>query len=127
MPRFLSRDIQTQSGTTIRVDVVTDSIFRIRVAADGDIHEGALNRYGVLRTDWPEVPCTVFEGTGTVQFDTGAACLAIQLDDGRMTLADRAGKTLLAEVAAPVSRWADGFRAEFALQPGERLYGQGDE
>ncbi|MBT3288888.1 MAG: glycoside hydrolase family 31 protein [Victivallales bacterium] len=127
MPQVLSRDIQTQKGTTIRVDVVTDSIFRIRVADDGDIHEGALNRYSVLRTDWPEVPYLVEEKDGAVQFDTGSARLAIRLHDGCMTFTDSKGKTLLSEAAAPTSKWADGFRAEFALGEDERLYGQGDE
>ncbi|MBT3291950.1 MAG: DUF4968 domain-containing protein, partial [Victivallales bacterium] len=127
MPQLISRDIQTQKGTTIRVDVVTDSIFRIRVADDGDIHEGALNRYAVLRADWPEVVCSIDEKDGAVQFDTGAARLAVRLYDGCMTLTNSQGDTLLSEAAAPTSKWADGFRAEFALGEDERLYGQGDE
>jgi alpha-glucosidase (family GH31 glycosyl hydrolase) len=124
---MLSRDIQTQTGATIRVDVVSESIFRIRVADDGDIHEGALNRYGVLRGDWPEVPCTTFSGFGVAEFETASARLSVRLDDGRIALADASGQALLAQAAAPVSRWSDGFRAEFALREDERLYGQGDE
>ena len=127
MPQPISRQIQIRNGATVRVDVVADSIFRIRVATDGDIREGALNRYGVLRSDWPEVECAIVEERASVRFDTGAARLAIDLEDGRMTLADGNGETLLAEAAAPVSRWSEGFRAEFALREGERLYGQGDE
>ncbi len=122
----MQQEIRTQSGTTVCVDVVGEAIFRIRVAADGGIREGALNRYGVLRRDWPEVECSVAERDGTMRFTTAAATLSIRLDDGRMSLADGTGRVRLAEAAAPVSRWADGFRAEFALGEGERLYGQGD-
>jgi alpha-glucosidase len=120
-------DVTFAGGATLRVTPITPHVFRIRLRADGQFPEPGLVRYGVVKSDWPQVPVTVAESSEAVTLDTGAASLTVNRTDGRLALRNGDGAVLLEEVAAPQSDPATGFRAEFALREGERLYGLGDE
>ena len=121
-------DIPLQTGATLRVQPITPYTFRLRLRQDGRFREPALIRYGILRNDLPPVTYTVQEGEEIVSLATSNATLIIQKADGRLTLQDGWGRApYLQQTAAPWSDEERGFGAEFALEPGEKLYGLGDE
>jgi len=120
-------DVSLQTGAVLRVTPITPYVFRLRLRPDGEFPEPGLVRYGIVRTDWPEVPLAVTEDGDTLRFGTGRTGLTIGRTDGRMVFRDAAGELLLQEAEAPCSDPRTGFRAAFALAEGERLYGLGDE
>jgi alpha-glucosidase (family GH31 glycosyl hydrolase) len=122
-----SYEIELTQGGLLRVDVLAPHLFRVRLDAVGDLRDGALNRYGVLRRDWPAVEVTVRKRRGEVILATAAASLSVRRDDGRLCLRDAQGRTLLATPEAPRSQWDSGFRVAFSLAADELLYGLGDE
>lgn len=117
-------DLPLTDGSTLRVAAITPFVYRVR-RGDGRFAEPGMVRYGIVRSDWPEVAWTVrADGAGTV-LDAGSTSLAIGRD-GAVALRDGSGRALVA--AEPAAGEAEGgFRAAFALAPDERLYGLGDE
>lgn len=127
MPNAISSyEMDLAQGGLLRVDVLAPHLFRVRLDAVGDLHEGALNRYGILKRDWPAVGVAVRRRRGEVTFATTAAALSVRRDDGRLRLCDGQGRQRLATPVAPASRWESGFRLELGLTADERLYGLGD-
>lgn len=120
-------ELDLADGALLRLDVVAPHLFRVRLDAAGELHEGALNRYGILRRDWPAVAVTVHRRRQEVEFATAAATLRVRRDDGRLSLRNAQGREVVSMPEAPRSQWESGFRAVFALAPGENLYGFGDE
>jgi alpha-glucosidase (family GH31 glycosyl hydrolase) len=128
-----SIDMILLKGGTLRIEMLAAHTFRIRLSADGRFGEPALNRYGILRREWPSVACEHSETPEAIILRTAEAQLTVNKADGRLTLADAAGKVLTHEATPAWSR-ADagfgaqmGFGAEYTLADGERLYGLGDE
>jgi len=121
-----SKDIRLANGGILRVQVLTPQTFRIRLRQDDRFPEPSMIRYGILRSDWPEVDVTIGESETTVTFQTAAASLAVDKADGQATLRDAEGQVLTQDMTPPWSDAERGFGAEFSLADGERLYGLGD-
>lgn len=120
-------DITLDTGCILRVEVVLPAVFRVRLSADGCFTDGGLVRYGIVRGDGPEVDCQVEEDGPRVLLRTLQAGLAVDRADGRVSLLDAQGQTIVAQSRPPRSDAATGFEMAFALGPDEQLYGHGDE
>jgi alpha-glucosidase len=120
-------DIGLAKGASVRVEVIAEHTFRIRLRSDSDFTEPPLIRYGILKNEWPETEVQKSEGPQTVTLTTEHCQLEIDKTEGRVTLKTASRETLLTQSAAPVSDPERGFRAEFGLGPDTRLYGLGDE
>ena len=70
---------------------------------------------------------SVIEEGDSVVLTTGEAALTLCKTTGLVTLCDSVGRVLVAQPEPSLPASAEGFRAELALAPGERLYGLGDE
>jgi alpha-glucosidase (family GH31 glycosyl hydrolase) len=123
-PRFT--DIRLETGATLRVAAITPHVFRLRLSPDGYFPEPGLVRYGVVRTDWPEVPASLTDDGEVFVIDTGAASLAVTRSDGRLSFRDAAGNVLAESPEPPRSDPRTGFQLDLDLRDGERLYGLGD-
>jgi len=111
----------------LRVEVVAPHTFRIRLRPDASFRPAVLHRYGILKHPTHKVDLLESRSDADSHvIRTAAASLSISKTDGRLTLRDAEGKTLLQETAAPWSDAEQGFGAEFQLETGERLYGLGD-
>ena len=96
--------------TKIRVEPVMRDVFRVRASEDGTWREGGLNRYGFVpmmkdeRAE-PVYAVSVDDQAGTVTFTSGVS-------PAKVTVAPKVvGK---------------GYRLEFPLADGERIFGLGD-
>jgi alpha-glucosidase len=116
-----------ESGSAVRVTAITPHVFRLRQRDDGVFPEPGLVRYGVVETDFADVPLSISEEDGALMLDTGQAVLLINRQDGSVTLRDASGKVLLQNAEPPLSDPHVGFSAAFTLTDDERLYGLGDE
>lgn len=95
------------NGDVLRVEAVTPAIFRIRLSADGKFAPSLLERYGIVRTDWPALEPMVQEQGGVTRISTDAGALAIRLEDGRMQLFDSADKAICEQILPQKTRWTE--------------------
>ncbi len=117
--------IVLDTGLTAWVDVVTPQVFRVRIGPGPQPPEGALNRYGILTTDFPPVVTQITEAEGSVRFSTGEATVAVRRADGFAVLSGADGEALARCTSSAAG--GDGFSLSIALGAEERLYGLGDE
>lgn len=120
-------DILLETGSTLRVQPISEYAFRIRLRPDSHFEEPSLIRYNILKNDWPEVSLQQSEKDNTVILTTGQTQLCINKTNGQVALQTTDGKTILGQSADPISDLQRGFRAEFELAPETKLYGLGDE
>ena len=125
-PVWKSADPDAQSvvtkladATELRVDVLAENLFRVRKSWTNCWTESGLNRYGILKADWPRA-AFAREG-GTVWTAAGELC--VDAAQGTLRL-----KSLVsgADVAIAPRTVGKGFSIAFSLAKGERIYGLGD-
>ena len=71
-------DVTLACGNTVRVEAITPHVFRVRLRPAPPFPEPGLVRYGIVRTEWPEVPVTVADGDATMTFATVTKALQSQ-------------------------------------------------
>ena len=125
-PVWKSADPDAQSvvtkladATELRVDVLAENLFRVRKSWTNCWTESGLNRYGILKADWPRAEFSR-EG-GTVRTAAGELC--VDAAQGTLRLKSRVSG---ADVAIAPRTVGKGFSIAFSLAKGERIYGLGD-
>lgn len=114
-----AQPIQMADGTTVNVEVCADGIFHVQIAPDGNFSESLMTRYGITRTDWPEVDYTVERQDGAYVFTSSKASLILSATDGTLTLKDAEGRTVVRRLAylrpgsAPVRTIAEAINDKF--------------
>ena len=98
-------DLKLGDGDVLRVEAVTSGIFRVRLSAHGRFEPSLMERYGIVRTDWPALEARVSEERGVTRIATDTATLAVRLEDGRMQLLDAQGKAICEEILPQKTRW----------------------
>ena len=91
------RNVKLDNGLNMNVEVISESIFRVQISPNKDFPEALLNRYGVVKTDWPEVKVD-YEADGDYVFSTGKATLCIAKANGAVTLKDADGKVVVRDI-----------------------------
>ena len=100
-------DLTLGDGDVLRVEAVSSGIFRVRLSADGHFEPSLMERYEIVRTDWPAVAATVNTEGGITRIGTAVGTLAVRLQDGRMQLFDSQGKAICDEILPQKTRWAE--------------------
>ena len=98
-------DLTLGSGDVLRVEAVSPGIFRVRLSASGRFEPSLMERYGIVRTDWPAQEAAVREEGGVARISTAEATVAVRLQDGRMQLLDPQGKAVCEEILPQKTRW----------------------
>lgn len=111
-------------GASLRVDVLAENLFRVRRSWTNDAQgvvwtESGMNRYGILKGDWPRAP---FAREGNAVRTAGAV---LTVDPARGTLRVK-GLASAADVTVTPRAVGKGFAIAFSLAKGERIYGFGD-
>lgn len=117
---------QLESGNYVRVDALAPYTFRVRISKEDVFQESPLNRYGILRKEWPDHPCEIYEENNILHCKTSEAQLCVQLTDGQFTLQNPEGTIITHSHSAPQLGRKAGFDADFHLNDNEKLYGLGD-
>ena len=108
-------------GTLLRIDALTDTILRVRLAVKGDLAEDA---------SWAVSPETRGRRVAVTRTATGftTAALSVTVDPRTLalTVTDRAGRVIVADAAPPA---IDGtaFTLRKVMPAAERYYGLGDK
>ena len=87
-------DFALGDGDVLRVEPVAPGIVRIRLSADGKFAPSLMERYGIVRTEWPPCDCSVREEAGVTRIVTTDGSLSVRAQDGEMQWVDRQGKTV---------------------------------
>ena len=106
-------------STELRVDVLAENLFRVRKSWTNCWTESGLNRYGILKADWPHAEFSR-EG-GTVRTAAGELC--VDAAQGTLRVKSRVSG---ADVSIAPRTVGKGFSIAFSLAKGERIYGLGD-
>ena len=97
-------DLSLGSDDVLRVEPVAAGILRVRLSADGKFEPSLMERYGIVRTDWPECAFSTREEAGVTRISTEAGVLEVRARDGRMRLLDRQGKTICEQILPQPAR-----------------------
>jgi alpha-glucosidase len=125
MSRYPIRPVGVKN-LELEVDVLAEATFRFSVTRPGARRGSGLNRYGVLKEDWPPVKSdervtdsTVTWRTASAEFEHGREAA------GRLALRDADGKAVLE--GEYLVRPDGGYELIFDISDGERFYGLGDQ
>lgn len=97
-------DLALGSGDTLRVEPAASGIFRVRLSPDGRFEPSLMERYGIVRTEWPECKVSTREGSGITRISTEGGALDVRVADGRMQLLDSGGKTICEQILPQLGR-----------------------
>jgi alpha-glucosidase len=101
-----SVDLTLGSGDVLRVEPVAADIVRIRLSPDGRFEPSMMERYGLVRTDWPPCDFTMQQESGRIRIALpGGGSLVVQAPEGRMQLLDRQGRPLCDSIWPQPTRW----------------------
>ena len=118
-PDGQSTVVKLADATELRVDVLAENLFRVRKSWTNCWTESGLNRYGILKADWP---CATFAREGAT-IKTIAGELGVDAAQGTVRVKSRVSG---ADVAIAPRAVGKGFSIAFSLAKGERIYGLGD-
>ena len=110
---------QLGNSDELRVDVLAPNLFRVRRSWTNCWTESGMNRYGVLKRDWPEVE---FSRCGDTLKSAGAE-VSVDAAKGTVRLKSLSSAADLDIVPENVGK---GYSVRFALEADERIYGLGD-
>ena len=79
-------DVTLASGDVLRVEAVTPNILRVRLAADGRFQRSLMERYGIVKSEWPTGDFKTRSEGGSVIVETTAGSLSVRAADGQMQL-----------------------------------------
>ena len=110
------------AGARIRVEALTDSILRVRIAAGRDWPEDA---------SWAVPPAVRHQHAPVQPLPDGFRTAALQVhlipSTMSLTVTDAQGRELVSDAFDPVTITANGFSLKKLLRPGEHIYGLGDK
>ena len=97
-----SHGIATDNGLYIGVQACTDNIFHILVSTRPHefFSQSLMNRYGIVRNDWPEEAgkASSENGGGTFVYSTSKGAITVSRVDGEITLRDADGKVAVRSI-----------------------------
>ena len=67
------------SGATLQVEACAPNTFRVRISPTGEFPQSLMERYGILKTDWPE-----HEGGASLRFDPVTETMVLRDASGRL-------------------------------------------
>ncbi len=97
-------DFKLGTGDVLRVEPVAANIIRVRLSADGTFEPSLLERYGIVRTDWPECRFGPTQRGSAAWISTETGTLAIDVNNGRMQWVNRQGQTICEQILPQLSR-----------------------
>ena len=89
---------QLKNSKYLSLQVCSDQIIRVRVAAKNEFQPTLMEKYGILKTDWTLVKTTSKKEKGTRNFQTAGFQFKLNEDSGELSVADASGKVIIQKV-----------------------------
>src|SRR5438094_970126 len=87
-------DLTLGSGEVLRVEPVAANIIRVRLSPDREFAPSLMERYGIVRTDWPACEFSSRQEADGWLVSTQGGSLRVHAGDGRMELLGGKGQTI---------------------------------
>ncbi|MCX7045738.1 MAG: DUF5110 domain-containing protein [Candidatus Sumerlaeota bacterium] len=97
-------DVLLDGGEVLRVEPVSTGIIRIRLSDNGLFPESLMERYQIVRRDWPAFPSSLQKQQDGVMIETAFAVVSVRRSDGTITLKDRNGRTIIDRIEPLLSK-----------------------
>src|SRR5574344_2495923 len=91
------------NGLTIGVEACSDGIFRVKVSPRTDFSESLMERYGVLKTNWPNTSPKISD-KGKWSITTDGYTLSIDKKSGQISVNDAKGKAVIKDIRFVTSK-----------------------
>ncbi|WP_164974123.1 glycoside hydrolase family 31 protein [Filimonas effusa] len=83
---YAAERVKLQNGNYVTIDVYTPSLIRIRVSKTEKDNESLMERYGVIKTQWPPVAYQKYTDNGQLIIETASVIVRMVLADGSVLL-----------------------------------------
>ena len=93
-----ARQVKTEAGIRISVQACDNGIFRIKVSPRKDFGESLMERYGCIKTDWPEVNATESTKGSEWTLTSGDYSLTVNKKTGAISVRDSKGRALVRDI-----------------------------
>ena len=93
-----ARQVKTDSGLRVSVEACDQGIFRIKVSPRKDFGESLMERYGCIKTDWPDVKATESSKGSEWTLSTGEYSLTVNKKTGAVSVRDAKGRSVIREI-----------------------------
>lgn len=90
---------QTQNGLNIGIEACAEGIFHIRISPRTSFSESLMERYGIVKTDWPELNKVENDNEGSWSVSTGKYELTVDKKYGSISVKDGQGKEIIRDIA----------------------------
>ena len=90
--------LSLKNNKYISIQACTDQIFRIRVSSKQDFPETLMERYGILKTDWPSIKVTSKTEKENRLFQTSKFQLAVNEGTGELSVMDSNGNLVISNI-----------------------------
>ncbi len=114
------------NGNYLRVSPVSERIVRIQMNTHGHFPLTPMEKYGIVRTDWPDIKGSIQAGNKILALSTSAGKLEIDLNDGSFVLKSTTHGENLTKGNPITMQHNGGFGVRFDLTKDELFYGLGD-
>src|SRR5574344_1689556 len=95
--------VKLGNGLTIGVEACSDGIFRVKVSPRTDFSESLMERYGVLKTNWPNTSPKISD-KGKWSITTDGYTLSIDKKSGQISVNDAKGKAVIKDIRFVTSK-----------------------
>lgn len=119
------RVTKINSGDFLMAQPVKENIIRIRVNSTGEFFESTMEKYGIVKTDWNNYNCELYEDDKVIKIKTEILEMKINKEDGSIGIKGLEGKTLLESMKPFTYSEKIGVGASFNLSNDEKFYGLG--
>ncbi len=117
--------INLSTGDIVRIDILRDDIFRIRINEAGIFGMSVTERYEIVNTDWEPVKYAISENDNTYEIKTRSVRVVLNKSEGTVTLYDNSEDNRKICMKPFPGRDKVGTGASFVLAEEEKFYGLG--
>jgi len=89
---------QLKNSKYLSVQICSDQIIRVRLAAKNEFTPTLMEKYGILKTDWMPVKATSKKEKGIRIFQTAKFQFNLNVDNGELSVTDASGKVIIQKV-----------------------------
>ena len=91
-------NVKLRNHLYMNIQACQDGIFRVRLSPRDRYAENLMVRYGLQKTDWQPVACTVSDTREAFSLATKTCVLTVNKADGSLSLRQKNGKTMVSRV-----------------------------
>lgn len=99
-----SFDIKTADGLKMNIEVCTGKIVHIRMSQTDEFPESIMQRYGIVRSEWPEINARCKEDGRKAVISSGEFSITVNKKDGSFSVSDKDGKSIISSVSFHTSK-----------------------